>query len=794
VSSRSGLQRSGLQRSTSRSTCGQVYQPRALALAVACLGLMLTAPCLCAQQEAGIERVEAPLIDQQPFDLITLTDAAGGGRFKIAPLATRVLPPSPKPTDKLTVVLTKFPEREYEIAWAAIAKIDLYEQQIYDEALRKLEEKDFIGAFQNLSFLMKNYPNMPRLEGLRQEFLFKSAAERFRAGELLQTLSALEELQETAPAYQAATVLAVLSRVASTLIDNYQKDGDLTSSKALLTRLKSKFGAEFEAVKEWEAKLQQLALAKRDEAVALLAAKKYREARRAAVEMLGIFPELPDGQNLIEEINRIHPMVRVGVMQRSTELDPSSLINWPARRTGRLVYQPIFQFLETGAEGGRYGFALGTYRLSDDRQQLILSLDPALLQTLNAFGVAQACLSRAVPGSPAYDPSWAAIFKSVEASSGSQVTITLKRPNVLPHALLQWIFPETEKFPAELPGDYVRKVIDGNETAFALREGVERRGQPVEIVEIFYSDPKEAVNDLLRGELDILDQLYPADAKRLAIDSRLVIGSYALPSTHMLIPISDDPFLAKDKFRRALLYATNRQGILTGELLNSENHADGRVISGPFPLGAGETDPLAYAYNPAIRPAAYNSQLAKLLVVMTEQEMRTASEKSGEPVPKRKKLIVGSPDFEFARVAVQAMIQQWAIVGIQAEMMILPPDQTRAASAGCDLIYVTTTMWEPATDIERLLGGNGIAATDNPFIIQALEKLRSARNWREVRVAMQDIHQLVDYHLPVLPLWQVTDRFAASRYVEGLANKPVSLYQDVDSWRLNLGFSRTAQR
>ncbi len=758
------------------------------------IGLLNVSTCVIAQDDVEIESVEAPLIDQQPFDLLTLTTEEGGGSFKIAPLPVRELPSSPRPTDKLRVVLLKFAEREYEIVWRAIAKIELYEQRIYDEAMRKMEQKDFIGAFQNLSFLMKNYPNMPRLEGLRQEFLFKSAAERYRSGDLLQTLSALEELQETAPAYETRTVMSVLSRVASSLIDAYQKNGDLTSSKALLTRLKSKFGPEFDAVKEWETKLQNMALAKREQAVALLADKKYLEARRAAVEMLGIFPDLPDGQKLIEEINRIHPMVRVGVMQRSTELDPGSLVNWPARRSGRLVYQPIFQFLQTGAEGGRYGFAMGTYRLSDDRQQLILSLDPSLTTSFNAFGMAQACLSRAIPGSPAYDPSWAAVFKSVEASSGNQVVINLKRPNVLPHALLQWIFPETGEFPAELPGEYVRKAIDGNETAFALRDGVERRGQPVEIVEIFYSDPKKAVNDLLRGELDILDQLYPADARRLAIDSRLVIGSYALPSTHMLIPISDDPYLAKDKFRRAMLYATDRQGILTGELLNSDNTADGRVVSGPFPMGAGEADPLAYAYNPNVKPAEYNSQLAKLLVVMTEQEMRAASEKSGEPVPKRKKYIVGCPDFEFARVAVQAMIQQWAIVGIQAEMFILPPDQTMDATGTCDLVYLTTTMWEPATDIERLLGGNGIAATDNPFLIQALEQLRSARNWREVRIAMQDIHQLVDYHLPVIPLWQVTDRFAASKYVEGLADKPVSLYQDVESWQLNLGFSRTAQR
>jgi ABC-type transport system substrate-binding protein len=201
---------------------------------------------------------------------------------------------------------------------------------------------------------------------------------------------------------------------------------------------------------------------------------------------------------------------------------------------------------------------------------------------------------------------------------------------------------------------------------------------------------------------------------------------------------------------------------------------------------------LAYAYNPDIQPTEYSPQLARLLLVMTQQELREKAKKRGEPEPSLEKLVVGCPDFEFARVAVQAMIQQWMNVGIQAEMLVLPPEET--FSQDCDLIYVTTTMWEPATDIERLLGGNGIASTDNPFIVQALERLRASRNWREVRTAMQDLHQLVDYHLPVLPLWQITDRFAVRRYVDGLEDRPVSLYQDITAWRINLGQLQTAQR
>lgn len=750
----------------------------------------------CAQTESAeaLQSDEAPLIDQQPFDRITLTRDSGGQSVKVAPLPfpNRVVPTDQKPTDKLEVIVLQFPDRRYEVSWKAIERIDLYEQMVYDEALAKLANKDFIGAFQNLSFLMRNYPGMPRLENLRQEFLLNSAIERRTAGELAQTLSALEELRDTAPNYRGEVVTRALSTVAGSLVAEYEKKGDLTSAKAILSRLKSKYGPSLQVVADWEQKLEKLALEKLETAVVLFEQKRFREARKAAVDMMGIYPDLPNGKALITRINTVHPMVRVGVMQRSTDLDPSSLVNWPARRAGRLVYQPVFQFLQTGSEGGRYGFALGTHRLSDDRQQLYLSIDSSLGKSLTGFGLGQMLLERAEPSSPVYDPSWAAIFKSVETGSGNQVVVNLNRPNVLPHALLQWTIPNTEQAPTQLPGNYERQVIDGNETAYVLRDGVERLGQPVEIVEVFYNDPKQAVNDLRRGEIDVLDQLYPADANRFALDSKIRIGSYALPTTHMLVPTSDDPYLAKDKFRRALLYATNREQMLTGELLNSTNTSDGQVISSPFPIGASESDPLAYAYNTAVAPVEYDPTLAKLLVVMVEQELFTAAEKKGEEAPKRKKLIVGCPDFEFARVAVQAMIQQWLKVGIQAEMLIFPPESF--SSDGCDMVYLTTTMWEPATDVERLLGGNGIAATNNPFIILALENLRRARNWREVKVAMQDLHQLIDYHLPVMPLWQITDRFAYSPYVEGLTDRPVSLYQDVESWRVDLGSLQTAQR
>ena len=59
-----------------------------------------------------------------------------------------------------------------------------------------------------------------------------------------------------------------------------------------------------------------------------------------------------------------------------------------------------------------------------------------------------------------------------------------------------------------------------------------------------------------------------------------------------------------------------------------------------------------------------------------------------------------------------------------------------------------------------------------------------ARNWREVRDECNNLHMVVAAHLPVLPLWQVSETFVYRREVVGIAKKPISLYQDVQKWRL----------
>jgi ABC-type transport system substrate-binding protein len=503
------------------------------------------------------------------------------------------------------------------------------------------------------------------------------------------------------------------------------------------------------------------------------------------MDMANISPDIEGGAELVAEIRRRHPMIRVGVTQRAgSNLDPGSLVSWSARRAGALVYRPVVKFTDTGTQGGKYQFALGRMKLSEDNMQLTMNIDPKIPSGLNGYDLAQVLNKRATPEDPTYDASWAAVVRSVSTPNPTQLLVRLQRPHVLPQALLQFSFPDSNDNPSPLAGLYRLNASDQQETSFVLRNREAAGTAPVEIVEVFYEDPKVAANDLVRGEIDVLDQIYPSDARRYEQSKLAKVGHYLLPSVHMLVPVSEHPYLIKDKFRRALMYATNRPEVLRGELIGSDNPQDGRVLSGPFPMGSETNDPLNYAYDPNIKPKPYDPRLAKLLLYMVEKEVAAQYQKLKQPVPENKPLRLGVPNYELAKIAAQALLEQWQLVGVKAEIVPLPEGKAFDEESKCDLVYLTATMWEPAIDIERLLGGSSPAKSNNPFIVQALTKVRKARSWRETRVALQDVHRLVDYHLPIMPLWQITDRFAYSQQLQGLADRSVSLYDKIPEWRL----------
>src|SRR6185503_14469917 len=75
------------------------------------------------------------LMNQPPFDVLTLDKANDSKAYKVYPirLPGRKIPEKPKPTDKIRVKLLEN-DQEYDVAWQNIAKLELYEQMVVAEA------------------------------------------------------------------------------------------------------------------------------------------------------------------------------------------------------------------------------------------------------------------------------------------------------------------------------------------------------------------------------------------------------------------------------------------------------------------------------------------------------------------------------------------------------------------------------------------------------------------------------------------------------------------------------------
>jgi len=742
---------------------------RAFVIVLSLLCAALTTGSLWAQTDLDkvLEEIEVlgSLMDEEPFDVVTLKPEATGRSVKIAPLEfeNRRIPTNVKETDKFQVTILLFPTRRYEVQWKDIGKIWLYEQMILARAKKLVDDKNFGEAFEHLNFLFVNYPQTPGLQVLRQEFLYKSAEEMSRQNRLAHTMAVLEELQKSFPNFQKERVRGLITDVSGQLIESYFQKKDLSSARTMINRLAKQYQDDpLPVVEQWKGKFLDLANEYKAKALEYREKKDYLAARREATKMLDIEPQIEGGKELLRELLKEYPIVRVGVFQTADKPDTAAIANWPAFRSGQLISRPLFEFRSTGPEGGQYRFSLGSFLQSDDRLELEMTIQ---------------------------NPGQAGIPTSLVSVAGPEkLKMRFRRPHVLPQAFLQW--------PIEAIGDgnlpvgvlYKPKSKDGNTQRFEWAPSNKGADfQPMEIHEILYEDPSKAINDLLRGEIEAIDRLFPADARKLQasiVSKTINVESYALPTVHMLVPRTSNPYLDDREFRRALLYAINREGILKGEILGGADAEQSRVISGPFPRGVTENDPIAYAYNTSVDNLAYDPRLAKVLMLITNSKLKMQYEKRKEPLPPIPKMTLGVPNYEAARVAGQAIVEQWKLIGVQADLAVLDKVPEPGEMPNIDILYLTASIWEPATDAERLFGIGGPAQSNNQFIVQVLSGLSASRNWREVRQSCQDLHALVAAHLPVLPLWQVGESFAYRGEISGVTKKPLGLYQDLQKWRV----------
>ena len=308
-------------------------------------------------------------------------------------------------------------------------------------------------------------------------------------------------------------------------------------------------------------------------------------------------------------------------------------------------------------------------------------------------------------------------------------------------------------------------------------------GQPSEVDERTYADSSVALRALRRGEVSVIDRLSPWDVKRLAGNKDFTIRPYAFPTVHLLVPNPHKPLTASRTLRRAMLYALDREGILRRGLLDGQTIAGCEVLSGPFPKEVAGDDPHGYANNSQVKVRSYDPGTALVLARLAIDELRAAAGQGGAAEDAQPSLVLVHPPEPIARAACQSIARQLGTLDLQIVLREAPAD---SPPGDYDLLYAELAMREPVVDVWRLLGPQGITGGCSPAMLGALRSLESAAEGRQAAGQLHAIHRLVASELSVIPLWQLVEHFAFHKSVQGLSARPVSLYQDIEQWRVQL--------
>ena len=735
------------------------------------------------------------LIEREPFDQVTLKES--GDVIEVYPLdfPNRQVPAENQRKGEIRIRRI-LDNDEYDIRWAEIESIALFERRVLQQAVASWEQLgQFDEAFQIFYFLQRRYPSLSGLIEEQKRYLAYNAKVLRDQQKHHQALSAIEELYKLDSESTAAA--QGLNSIATDLVEMYRAKNDLSSAKTLMVRLIRVYGAEkLPGLRQVRDELDSLAAIKRDEARALMKEERLREAYQVCNEMLVIWPDVDGGRELAQQLAELHPLVTVGTHQLAAVFDSARIDHWASRRTGRLTKRMLLEFEGAGPTGGRYESVFGEAEQGEDRRSLTLQLKPGIsLQDgskLTAYSLSRRLRDMANPAHSDYVPHWGSLLQATSVLDVFRLRVDLSRAHVLPESMLQIpVFSEQREQQPLSDGPYRVEESSPQEMRFVTNKKYELGSgrQPAEILELYYDDRDKALAALQNGLIDVLDQISPADAQTLMGDPSLDVKRYAHPTLHVLVPNYENEFLARRSFRTGLLQAINRKRIFSQLFLKGEKIAGCQVISGPFAPGVGENDPLNYAYDHQLSPRDYDPRLSMLLLFMAEYELQQIAElrgeKEGTKLTEMKPLVLGHPRDPLIKAVCTAIQDQLKLLDISCRLKELPVGRTRDPEQECDLTYTEIAMWEPISDARRLLRPDGgIVGDSSQYLDQALRRLDGSQTWQNVRPHLVDLHQLTHYELPVIPLWQTVNFFAHRKGLLNVGASPVVLYQNVESWQI----------
>lgn len=753
----------------------------------------LVSPSLAQEKEQAEEpqvpvEMTKPLLDREPYDLVTVASSKDGKPLRIKPINQAAFRGGA--TDRsgqLTVELVDMPGRKFQIAWKNVTSYQPFPQLLVDEVKANLKDNEFDLAFRYLQRLDAEYAKYPGTDRLLEELLVQNALERFQAGALDEALGMLEEAKRRYP--NKSGIDKSIESVGLRLVQKEIDERQWQSARKLIERFEGVYGETFaDSIGQWKADLARRSQQQMDRAKKQIEKKDYRGALEATNLALAIDPTIPSGKEQLAELVRLYPQVRIATLAAGEATPPHATLTWSGRRNKRLMYRDLTEIVGYGPEGGEYTSPFGSVIRPVDRFELSIVLRDRLTP-ITGFDLSRQFQD---PASQQDDvlSGLTPLIEKMAVREIRQVDLRLRLPHVRPEALLGFVprKGDVSQFPIPPNGPYRPLPEEKNQQSFVPEKSssLAEKRSPSEIQLLPFQTSLDAMIALKNGEVHMIDRLEPATAARLSVETHedLVLDRYRAPTMHLLVPNLNNPYLKNRDFRRGLLYGINRQEILKSRLLGGKELDGCRMVSAPIPNGVSPDDPVSYGYDLSIPPRNYEPQMSIALQKLAEIKLREDAEANNEALIPLSKLVIGHPDSEVSRQTCLAIVQYFKRLGLPCELKTVSAEATDPEVVEVDLLYVEVQVAEPLVDVPRMFDRYIPNVHQTQYFQLALRQLGQSRNWQEVRERFWSLHRLAHDDLLIMPLFQLQDYFVYRRSLGGIGYQPMTLFQQVERWDL----------
>jgi peptide/nickel transport system substrate-binding protein len=712
-----------------------------------------------------------PLYLQPPYDEIVLDESNGRAVLRVAPLPlpNRRVPAVGERSGDLEFELVDRPGEKFAVPWVNVDDIRTFERLVLAEADGLAKEGRFDDAQPIYSFLESRDAKLPGLAESIETFLYMQVGGAYRAQRFEESMALLVELYARNPARQG--VSTAYERVTGELVKGHLAAGRYAAARGLLKNLGLRYPAtQATTVATYEGQLAGQAAELFAKATAAKDAGKLREAHEAVHQALAMWPDQTGAGDLARAIHQQYPVVKVGVVAPLAGPPHHRIDDWAAFRTSRLLKVPL---IVADGRGAEYHSALGEIAIGEDRRQVSITRtgDTSLADTSRPFApeLVRQVFAAADSKDEQFDAVWVDVFAGASVQGG-RLLVDFVRPQPLPQA---WLAAPLG------PGPFMRDSAAGDLTRYVRQAGSLHGATPklAEIVERTFPDSSSALAALHKGEIGLIDRLSPWDVPAAAAIGGVSVRRYKAPTVHVLVPNPARPLLASRTMRRALLYGIDREGILRRGLVGGQQLAGCEVLSGPLPRGAaGER--FAEGNDASVEPRPYEPGTGLILANLAANEALGPDRATGP-------LVLAHPANPVARTACQSIARQLKLLNLQVALKESKTGQLPRL-ADCDLLYAELLIQEPTVDVWRVLGPHGLAGSCSPAMLQALRQVEAAAGRKEAGEKLKAVHRLAAVELPVIPLWQLAEHFTVHATVQGVAERPASLYEGVENWQAEL--------